>query len=128
MPRLVAYFDGEKDPRNLMIVFSVLQVAMVEWDISAEAQSLFEAVFNYFPITFRPPPGDPFGITAQDLKDRLRDCIASSGYLAPYAFPALLDKLDSTSINTKVGPKNLANLWYSLTLYSETLCKLSQHV
>jgi len=103
MPRLVAYFDGEKDPRNLMIVFSVLQVAMVEWDISAEAQSLFEAVFNYFPITFRPPPGDPFGITAQDLKDRLRDCIASSGYLAPYAFPALLDKLDSTSINTKVS-------------------------
>jgi len=102
MPRLVAYFDGEKDPRNLMIVFSILQVAMVEWDISAEAQNLFEAVFNYFPITFRPPPGDPFGITAQDLKDRLRDCIASSGYLAPYAFPALLDKLDSTSMNTKV--------------------------
>lgn len=102
MPQLIALFDGERDPRNLMIVFSVLQVAMVEWDISGQAQNLFEAVFNYFPITFRPPPGDPFGITAQDLKDRLRDCIASSGYLAPYAFPALLDKLDSTSMNTKV--------------------------
>ena len=26
---------GEKDPRNLMIVFSILKVVMVEWDISA---------------------------------------------------------------------------------------------
>lgn len=38
MPRFNAYFDGEKDPRNLMIVFSILRVAMTEWDISANAQ------------------------------------------------------------------------------------------
>lgn len=37
LPRLIAYFDGEKDPRNLMIVFSILRVVMVEWDVSAEA-------------------------------------------------------------------------------------------
>ena len=37
MSRLIAYFDGEKDPRNLMIVFSILQAAAVEWDVSAEA-------------------------------------------------------------------------------------------
>lgn len=24
---------GEKDPRNLMIVFSLLKVVMIEWDI-----------------------------------------------------------------------------------------------
>lgn len=59
-------------------------------------------MFNYFPITFRPPPDDPYGITAQDLKDRLRSCIAATAEFAPYAFPALLDKLDSTSMNTKV--------------------------
>lgn len=101
MERFVMYFDGEKDPRNLMLVFSILLVPMVEWDISANAQDLFDAVFNYFPITFKPPPDDPYGITAQDLKDRLRDCISASGHFAPYAFPALLDKLDSTSINVK---------------------------
>ena len=59
-------------------------------------------MFNYFPITFRPPPDDPYGITAQDLKDRLRECIGSTADFAPYAFPALLDKLDSTTMNTKV--------------------------
>ncbi|KAF2099568.1 ARM repeat-containing protein [Rhizodiscina lignyota] len=101
MSRFVSYFDAEKDPRNLMLVFSILLVPMTEWDIHSHAQELFDAVFNYFPITFRPPPNDPYGITAQDLKDRLRHCIAASADLAPYAFPALLDKLDSTSMNTK---------------------------
>ena len=101
IPSLISYFEGEKDPRNLMIVFSLLQVPMAEWDIQAYAQDMFDAVFNYFPITFKPPPDDPYGITAQDLKDRLRDCIAANSDFAPYAFPALLDKLDSTSMNTK---------------------------
>jgi DNA repair/transcription protein MET18/MMS19 len=25
--------SGEKDPRNLMVIFSLLRVVMVEWDI-----------------------------------------------------------------------------------------------
>ncbi len=102
LPKLIYFFDGEKDPRNLMMVFSILHVPMTEWDVKAYAQDLFDAVFNYFPITFKPPPDDPYGITAQDLKDRLRDCIAANSDFAPYSFPALLDKLDSTSMNTKV--------------------------
>lgn len=102
MPKFISFFEGEKDPRNLMMIFSLLQVPMTEWDIRANAQTLFEAVFNYFPVTFKPPPDDPYGITAQDLKDRLRDCIASNSELAAYSIPALLDKLDSTAINTKV--------------------------
>lgn len=104
-----------------MLVFSILQVPMAEWELGPSTQvsrlqlftwplstgadlfqDMFEAVFNYFPITFKPPPGDPYGITAQDLKDRLRDCVAATSDFAPYAFPALLDKLDSTSMNTKV--------------------------
>jgi DNA repair/transcription protein MET18/MMS19 len=128
LSRFIAYFDGEKDPRNLMVVFSILRVPMTEWNIGADAQELFDAVFNYFPITFRPPPDDPYGITAQDLKDRLRDCISSTADFAPYAFPALLDKLDSTSMNTKrdvlqtitasvteYGPRTVS--LYSITLW-----------
>lgn len=38
MGKLVFYFDGEKDPRNLMIVFSVLLVPMTEWDMATCAQ------------------------------------------------------------------------------------------
>jgi DNA repair/transcription protein MET18/MMS19 len=35
-------------------------------------QDLFDIVFCYFPITFRPPPDDPYGITSDDLKLALR--------------------------------------------------------
>lgn len=31
---IVDLMTGEKDPRNLMLVFSILKVVMVEWDIS----------------------------------------------------------------------------------------------
>ncbi|OJJ46113.1 hypothetical protein ASPZODRAFT_133107 [Penicilliopsis zonata CBS 506.65] len=98
---VVDLMAGEKDPRNLMIVFSILKVVMVEWDISNHEELLFDSVYNYFPITFRPPPNDPYGITSQDLKDRLQDCISSTKYFAPHAIPALLEKLDSTSPNVK---------------------------
>ena len=104
--------NGEKDPRNLMLAFSMLKVLMVEWGVSQHGETLFDAIFAYFPITFRPPPNDPYGITAQDLKDRLQECIASTSHLAPYAIPALTDKLDSTSPNVKVKapPPLLVNI------------------
>lgn len=98
---ITSLVGGEKDPRNLMLVFSMLRVIMVEWDISRHTELMFDSVYAYFPITFRPPPNDPYGITAQDLKDRLRDCLSSTGALAPHAVPALLDRLDSTSPTVK---------------------------
>ncbi|KAJ5124909.1 uncharacterized protein N7515_008734 [Penicillium bovifimosum] len=103
---VVDLMTGEKDPRNLMIVFSILKVVMVEWDISNHVETLFDSVYNYFPITFRPPPNDPYGITAQDLKGRLQDCISSTRHFAPHAIPALLEKLDSTSPNVKKDALN----------------------
>jgi DNA repair/transcription protein MET18/MMS19 len=63
---------------------------------------MFDIVYCYFPITFRPPPDDPYGITAQDLKNRLRECIASTHYFAGQVFPSLIEKLDSTSQNVKM--------------------------
>lgn len=38
--------SGEKDPRNLMIVFSILRVIMVEWDISGHAEVL-RLLYNF---------------------------------------------------------------------------------
>ncbi|KAJ5290987.1 hypothetical protein N7478_000238 [Penicillium angulare] len=102
----VDLMTGEKDPRNLMVVFSILKVVMIEWEVTEHAELLFDSVYNYFPITFRPPPNDPYGITAQDLKGRLQDCISASRHFAPHAIPSLLDKLDSTSPNVKKDALN----------------------
>ena len=81
--------DGEKDPRNLMITFAIDRVLCIEFDISGHVevrnlyqtnwqvvlnvpQALFNITFCYFPITFKPPPDDPYGITTEDLKIALK--------------------------------------------------------
>ena len=35
---IVELVSGEKDPRNLMIIFSILKVVMVEWDVVGHAE------------------------------------------------------------------------------------------
>ncbi|KAF8435281.1 RNAPII transcription regulator C-terminal-domain-containing protein [Terfezia claveryi] len=97
----IELIGGEKDPRNLMIVFSLLKVLIIEFGIERHTEALFEACYVYYPITFTPPPNDPYGITAQDLKVRLRDCIAASGRFSEHVFKPLIDKLDSTSQSVK---------------------------
>ncbi|KAK4697617.1 DNA repair/transcription protein MET18/MMS19, partial [Lecanoromycetidae sp. Uapishka_2] len=39
--------SGEKDPRNLMVIFSILKVIMVEWDISAQAETIGACASSY---------------------------------------------------------------------------------
>lgn len=85
----IALADGEKDPRNLMIAFAIARVLALEFDISNKIearftslalpthidislQGLFNIIFCYFPITFRAPANDPYGITPEDLKNALR--------------------------------------------------------
>ena len=109
-----------------MLVFSIFRIVIAEWDLGEHVevrrfnsrveaanlycQNVFDSVFCYFPITFRPPPNDPYGITAQDLKTRLKDCISASQSFAPYAFPQLIVKLDANSINAKVSvPNNISH-------------------
>lgn len=35
---------GEKDPRNLMVIFSILKVVMTEWDMSGHAEACIRYV------------------------------------------------------------------------------------
>lgn len=87
----ISLAEGEKDPRNLLVAFAIARVLLIEFDAkrhievgqrsvgseqdSLREQQLFNITFCYFPITFRPPPDDPYGITAEDLKKTLR-CVA----------------------------------------------------
>jgi DNA repair/transcription protein MET18/MMS19 len=121
--------DGEKDPRNLMKAFTLVREIVHNFDISNHVEDLFEVTFCYFPITFKPPPDDPYGISADDLKlnlrsvtcftrwgvqryakDRLslffflnyRHSLSSSPHFAKFAMPLLLEKLSSSSGSAKV--------------------------
>lgn len=59
--------------------------------------------FCYFPISFRPPPNDPYGITADDLKLALRDCMAASPYFAKLALPLFLEKFTTAAGQSMVS-------------------------
>ncbi|KAI8971461.1 Dos2-interacting transcription regulator of RNA-Pol-II-domain-containing protein [Mycotypha africana] len=93
--------DGEKDPRNLMRAFHIVKELVDKLDISNHVEDVFEVTFCYFPITFKPPPGNPYGITAEDLKASLRMCMASTPLFAKFALPLILEKLSSTAGSAK---------------------------
>lgn len=94
--------EGEKDPRNLFYLFAMDRVILIEWDLDADmAEAFFDITYCYFPITFRPPPDDPYGISTEDLKMALRSCLTANPLLAPHAMPLLLEKLVASGGNTK---------------------------
>ncbi|GAA5866345.1 hypothetical protein JCM8547_000746 [Rhodosporidiobolus lusitaniae] len=93
--------EGEKDPRNLMISFSLIRVMLLEFDVEKNIEDLFDITFCYFPITFTPPPDDPYGISSEDLIVSLRTCLASTPLFGRLALPLLYDKLQAASEKAK---------------------------
>jgi DNA repair/transcription protein MET18/MMS19 len=51
-----------------MLAFALDRVLGIEFDLTAHAEAFFDATACYFPITFRPPPDDPVGISPDDLR------------------------------------------------------------
>ncbi|KAF9490145.1 ARM repeat-containing protein [Pleurotus eryngii] len=97
----VSLAEGEKDPRNLLVAFAIARVLLIEFDVSHHVENFFNITFCYFPISFRPTPSDPYGITAEDLKSRLRDCLSAHPSFGPLAIPLFLEKLTAGSPVTK---------------------------
>lgn len=92
---------NEKDPRNLLTSFGINYVILSQFDIKEYVDQLFDVTFCYFPITFEPPKDDPYGITAQDLKQALRKCISANGLFAKDSFEGLVEKLNSSVESVK---------------------------
>jgi hypothetical protein len=95
-------FKGEKDPRNLLLHFSLytrISKAGIP-DGFQDNEEVLYANLRYFPITFSPPPNDTIGIKAEDLKQSLEDALIE---LVPYCWEwelqAIMDRL-SVSIPT----------------------------
>lgn len=97
VPGFVTALEGEKDPRNLLLGFGLARDIIERFDIEPYAEDMFEMLFSYFPITFRPPPDDVIGITAEDLKEALKSCLKATAFFAPFAMPALVEKLGTSS-------------------------------
>ncbi|KAK4199585.1 Dos2-interacting transcription regulator of RNA-Pol-II-domain-containing protein [Triangularia verruculosa] len=91
---LLQLCSSERDPRNLMIWFKIIRRLLIEFSPSPEVtEEIFKAFSAYFPISLR-SSATPIGITAEDLKEAVRNCFSSHQRVAPFAFPFLMQKLD----------------------------------
>jgi DNA repair/transcription protein MET18/MMS19 len=95
----------ERDPRNLLVWFEILQTLLVEYPASDEVtDEVFKTFSNYFPITLREST-TPIGVTPEDLKRALRGCFSAHSRLRRLAFPYLIQRLDqgdSMKVTVKV--------------------------
>jgi DNA repair/transcription protein MET18/MMS19 len=92
---------GEKDPRNLLLSFDLNRAVSSKLNIEASKDDMFDILFCYFPISFKPPKDDPYKITSDELKQGLRSAIAASPLFAKDSYPNLIEKLTSTSPSVK---------------------------
>ncbi|THH18072.1 hypothetical protein EW146_g2870 [Bondarzewia mesenterica] len=118
-----ALADGEKDPRNLLLAFSIDRVIIIEFDITNNIETLFNITFCYFPITFRPPPDDPYGITADDLKKALRSCLSATPAFGASGVTLFLEKLAAGSPSTKLDV--LETMDVCLPVYGSSLARIT---
>jgi DNA repair/transcription protein MET18/MMS19 len=99
----IELIEGEKDPRNLVYIFAMDRVILIEWDtLEAESvENFFDCTYCYFPITFRPPPDDPYGISTNSLRLALRRVLSATPLFAPHALPLLIEKMQASGGNAK---------------------------
>ncbi|KFY97277.1 hypothetical protein V498_02141 [Pseudogymnoascus sp. VKM F-4517 (FW-2822)] len=102
---VVELSSSERDPRNLMLIFSMVEVLLAEWeieDIEQLQEDLYDLLSRYFPITFSAKKSDPAGIDPAELVLRLRQCFAAYSGFAPSIFPNLIQRLDDPNrLNAK---------------------------
>lgn len=51
---VITAIDGERDPRNLMLLFSILPHFMKEFSLGHLTEEMFEVIACYFPVDFNP--------------------------------------------------------------------------
>ncbi|KAJ0406912.1 hypothetical protein P43SY_001763 [Pythium insidiosum] len=123
--------EGEKDPRNLLLCLKIARELLValapvfEKHDGVLLQQYFDVVSCYFPITFTPPPNDPYGITSEELILSLRKAMAASDLVARHVLPFLLEKLSTTVVEAKLD--SIQTLVFCCESYSMNVLLLHLH-
>ena len=55
---VISAIDGERDPRNLMFLFSILPEFLRVVTLGHLSEEMFEVMACYFPVDFRVPTKD----------------------------------------------------------------------
>lgn len=106
LPKILSLALRERDPGNLLCWFQTLSgVIRLSRLSSSIADSLFESLSPFFPISIRESTVTSRQVSEKVLKEALRSCFASNGQLAHRVIPFLLGKLDDGTASMTVSVK-----------------------
>ena len=101
--------EGETDPRNLLVIFS-LKAQLLQWlgasPVTHHREEIVESLAVYFPVDFTPPSGVTGAVTKPQLVTALQTALAQPS-LAKWVLPLALEKLDSDLESAKVDSLQL---------------------
>eukprot|EP01034_Spumella_vulgaris_P021281 gene21281-27304_t len=119
--------EQEKDPRCLLQALQVVgQVVVLFGDnvSGALAERVFDSASCYFPITFMPPPDDPFGITPEALIAALDSCLCVHVNIVPHSTQFLIGQLVNDLSTARIHAMN--SLVVIVDKYSHTVLRPAQ--
>lgn len=92
---MIAALEGERDPRNLLRIFTFMPKVMELYPLGHWTEEMFEVFACYFPVDFHPPANVPNPITRDQLAERLLTCLTASKDFVEFAIPLAVEKLES---------------------------------
>ncbi|KMZ01550.1 MMS19 nucleotide excision repair protein [Drosophila simulans] len=99
---LINSIDGERDPRNLDIIFSFMPEFLSTYPLLHLAEEMFEIFACYFPIDFNPSKQDPAAITRDELSIKLTNCLVANNEFAEGTVVLAIEKLESELLVAKL--------------------------
>lgn len=123
--KLCNQIRGEKDPRNLLIMFPLLKKLSIYCSDTAKngadiCNDISQMLLTYYPINFKPPKHAPQSITENDLIIALNNAL-SSQFLWRYVIDVFIDGLYGAEITDDEAleflDKNVQTIVYCLPHY-----------
>ncbi|XP_076759252.1 MMS19 nucleotide excision repair protein isoform X1 [Xylocopa sonorina] len=104
---VISAIDGEKDPKNLMLLFSILPKFIKEISLGHLTEEMFEVISCYFPVDYTPSSTGGIRITRNDLAEKLAPCLCAIPEFAKFCVPLIIDKLFSSIKQAKLDSLSL---------------------
>jgi len=99
---LINSIDGERDPRNLDIIFTFMPEFLSTYPLLHLSEEMFEIFACYFPIDFNPSKADPEAITRDELAVKLTNCLVANNEFAEGTVVLAIEKLESELLVAKL--------------------------
>ncbi|PSN34715.1 hypothetical protein C0J52_21192 [Blattella germanica] len=90
---VISMMDGERDPRNLLLLFGMLPHFLRTFPLGHLTEEMFEVVSCYFPIDY---------YTVYDFYYALLPCLTAVPEFAEFCLPLLIEKLESELVTAKL--------------------------